>query len=270
VTIPTTQGYRRHVPAFQLRFFGHSTVLVTIDGVRILTDPVLGGIGPLRHHAPTRGHGALSADVIVVSHGHRDHLDLPSLHAVGGEPLIVVPAGLGQLCRRAGLHRVEEVVSGDLVDAGEGVTLRAFPALHDGGRPPMGPRTEAIGFVFEGSSHVYFAGDTDVFPQMGSLRGTLDLALMPVWGWGPNLGPGHMDPGRAAEAVALLRPRVAVPVHWGGLFPRGMHHVWPHLLVEPPREFARHVREAGTATEVCILKPGESMVVEPRPDQPAI
>ncbi len=251
-------------PSFHLQFLGHSTVLVSLDGIRVLTDPVLRGVGPLRHHAPTRGHGAIAADVVVVSHAHRDHLDLPSLHALGGEPLIVVPAGLGPVLRRAGLHRVEEVVAGDRVDVGNAVSVTAFPALHDGFRPPLGPRAAALGFVIDGSSQVYFAGDTDLFPEMSRLHGTVDAALVPVWGWGPYLGPGHLDPRRAAQAVALFEPRVSVPIHWGALFPRGLHRVWPHRLVEPPREFARHVRRAGIATEVRILEPGESTVVEPR------
>ena len=250
------------VPSFDLQFLGHSTVLVTLDGIRLLTDPVLRGIGPLRRHGPAPNPSALAADVVLISHAHRDHFDLPSLHSLAGSPLIVVPAGLAPVLRAAGLHHVVEVAAGDRLDVGGVISLLAFPALHDGFRSPLGPRAAALGYVIAGSSQVYFAGDTDLFPEMRRLHRRIDAALIPVWGWGPYLGPGHLDPRRAAEAVALVEPRVTVPIHWGGLFPRGLHRVWPHRLVEPPREFARHVRRAGVATDVRVLEPGETTTVE--------
>ena len=70
-----------------------------------------------------------------------------------------------------------------------------------------------------GTASVFFAGDTDLFDEMSGLVPKLDLALLPIWGWGPTIGPGHLDPGRAAEALTLLAPRLAVPIHWGTLRP---------------------------------------------------
>jgi L-ascorbate metabolism protein UlaG (beta-lactamase superfamily) len=249
------------VPSFSLQFLGHSTVLVTLDGVRLLTDPVLRGIGPLRRHGPAALPSTVFTDVVVVSHAHRDHLDLPSILALDGPPLVIAPIGLGAVLRRAGLRRVSEVAAGERVDVGSGVAVVPFPAVHDGFRAPLGPRAAALGYVLEGSSSVYFAGDTDLFPGMSQLRGGIDAALLPVWGWGPYLGPGHMDPRRAAEAAGLILARVTVPIHWGVLFPRGLHRVWPHRLIQPPLEFARHVRQAEIETDVRILAPGESTVV---------
>ena len=69
-----------------------------------------------------------------------------------------------------------------------------------------------------GGRSVYFAGDTDVFEEMADLA-PVDVALLPIWGWGPSMGPGHMDPARAAEAARLLDARVAIPIHWGTYFP---------------------------------------------------
>ena len=80
-----------------------------------------------------------------------------------------------------------------------------------------------------------FFGDTDVFDGMGDLAGTLDVALLPVWGWGPRVGPGHMNPERAARAAALIRPRIAVPVHWGTLMRPGVW--WRHDAALPTRQF---------------------------------
>ena len=79
---------------------------------------------------------------------------------------------------------------------------------------------------------------------MESLRGEVDVALVPIWGWGTGLGPGHMDPEEAAQAVALVRPRIAVPIHWGTFLPIGMGRRHGHLLHDPPAAFARHVRQA--------------------------
>ena len=79
----------------------------------------------------------------------------------------------------------------------------------------LGVRATAVGFMVSGTTRVYFAGDTDIFPEMEGLGESLDLALLPIWGWGPSLGPGHLDPGRAAEAARLLAPRTVIPIHWG-------------------------------------------------------
>src|SRR4029450_3384653 len=100
--------------------------------------------------------------------------------------------------------------------------VTATKADHRGFRPPFGPDAPSLGFVLEDRQlRIYFARDTDMFPEMAEL-GDLDVALLPVWGWGPRLGPGHMDPYRAAEAVGLRRPAAAMPIHWGALGPSGM------------------------------------------------
>lgn len=75
---------------------------------------------------------------------------------------------------------------------------------------------------------IYFAGDTDLFPAMADWAGLFDVALLPVWGWGPTLGEGHMDPKhRAAEACRLIQPQLAIPIHWGTLYPMAMHRLSP-------------------------------------------
>jgi L-ascorbate metabolism protein UlaG (beta-lactamase superfamily) len=101
---------------------------------------------------------------------------------------------------------------------------------------------------------------------MGGL-GTPDVALLPVWGWGPSVGPGHLDPVRAAEAVELIRPRIAVPVHWGTLAIAGLPRLpgragerMRRLLVEPPREFAARVAAGGCGTDVLVTEPGMPVV----------
>ena len=108
---------------------------------------------------------------------------------------------------------------------------------------------------------VYFAGDTELFDGLADAvgPGRLDLALLPVWGWGPSLGPGHMDPEQAARAAALLRPRVAIPIHWGTLLPLGLHRRHARLLHEPGADFARHVARLAPEVDVRLVRPGETV-----------
>jgi L-ascorbate metabolism protein UlaG (beta-lactamase superfamily) len=243
-----------------LTFFGHSTVLVDLGGVRVLTDPVLRDrIGPLdRQGRPPHPEAYEGVDAVVISHLHRDHLDLASLRHLHHRPLIVVPRGAGDLMRRHGFHEVAEVGVGDAVEL-DGVRLVATPALHNGFRPPFGPNADSLGYVIEDDRRrVYFAGDTDIFPRMSDLAG-IDVALLPVWGWGPTLGRGHLDPVRAAEALTLLRPRAAVPIHWGTLWPRGLGRVRPKQLVEPPRRFAALAAERAPDVVVVPTMPGHAV-----------
>ena len=110
---------------------------------------------------------------------------------------------------------------------------------------------------------MYFAGDTDIFPEMADLHPNLDVALIPVWGWGPNLGPGHLTPREAARAVKLLRPRYAVPVHWGTLFPVGLRMFMPGTLTQPPLAFERAIRGLGLDVEVLLTRPGAPVAFSP-------
>jgi L-ascorbate metabolism protein UlaG (beta-lactamase superfamily) len=88
-------------------------------------------------------------------------------------------------------------------------------------------------------------------------REGLDVALVPVWGWGPRLGPGHLDPERAAEAVRLLRPETVIPIHWGTLWPMAMY--WRrHHLIEPPLRMAEAIAALGLPTRVVVLAPGQA------------
>ena len=125
-------------------------------------------------------------------------------------------------CRAAPAPCCEAAASSDIVEVEpgdeeqmRGITIRATHAEHDSRRGPFGAETPALGYLVSGSASTYFAGDTDLFAGMGSIADDLDLALLPVAGWGPRLPPGHLNPRTAAEALALLRPRIAVPIHWG-------------------------------------------------------
>jgi L-ascorbate metabolism protein UlaG (beta-lactamase superfamily) len=228
--------------------------------VRLLTDPVLRRrLLHMKRVARSVDPALLSGlGAVLISHMHHDHFDVPSLrrfeHAA---TQLVVPAGSGRRAKRQGFATVIEVSAGDTTDLGA-IRLHTVPAVHGGKRYPLSAETEAVGYVIEADGRrVYFAGDTDLFDGMAEL-GELDVALIPVWGWGPRLGPGHLDPERAAEALALLEPRLVVPIHWGTLFPRA-HRDRTARLTDPPHEFAAAAARVAPAVEVRILAPGEAL-----------
>ena len=262
-----------------MRFLGHSTVRLEMAGTVVLTDPVLTGrVGPLRRVSarPAKADHA-DVDLVLLSHLHADHLHLPSLRRLPRTARVVVPRGAGWWLRSRGIRNVDELAPDEELEHGD-LRVVGVTAAHSGHRfgpwSTRGPQAQAMGHLIEARGvRVYAAGDTDLFPAMARLP-ELDVALLPVWGWGPTLGPGHLDPKRAADAVRLLRPRVAVPVHWGTFVvggitraPAGVGERMRRLLVEPPRRFAAAVAAAGSSTRVVLTEPGEPIVL-PAPVAP--
>ncbi|KDQ70640.1 MBL fold metallo-hydrolase [Streptomyces halstedii] len=253
----------------EVTWWGHATCTIEDSGVRLLTDPLFAR--RFAHLRRRRGEvpppQAAVADAVLISHLHSDHLHLPSLSRLApGSPLIVprgavaaVP-GLRVLRRVRGL-RITEVAPGDEVAVGA-LRVRAVPALHDGRRLPVGPRrAPALGYVVEGEARTYFAGDTALFDAMAEAVGPVDVALLPVGGWGPYLGHDHLDAVRAAHALALLAPRSAIPVHYGTYWPIGMDGIRPHEFHSPGDEFVRQA--ARLAPEVSVHRLGHGEHVRP-------
>ena len=248
---------------------GHATVRIEMDGVALLTDPLLRGrLGHLRRIAPGPGRVADDLSAVLISHLHRDHLDIPSLRRIDPRVPVLAPRGARGLLDAARRRDVTEMLPGDVATIGP-LRVRATVAAHDGGgqrargpRGLRGPHATALGFVVEGTATVYFAGDTDLFDGMADVAPEIDAALLPVGGWGPRLGPGHLDADRAARALRLLRPRVAIPIHWGTFAP------WPvtaraAYLRRPGRAFVDAVAALAPAVDVRLLPPGGATVVEP-------
>ncbi len=252
-------------PEVAVTYIGHATLLLEIDGIRLLTDPILLRriSGFLRRHHLLPSTGTVGAvDAVLLSHMHHDHLHIPSLQMIGRQTHLIAPVGTKSFLRRKGFHHVTELTVGESVQLGN-VTIAATEAVHAGRRPPFGPTADSVGFLIAGSQRLYFAGDTDLFPDMATFAPALDLALLPVWGWGPTLGTGHMDPHRAAEALTLLNPRVAVPIHWGTLHPLGMGWWQPNFLTAPPHRFAAHARVVAPTVNVQIVEPGQALELAP-------
>ena len=209
-------------------------------------------------------------DAVLLSHLHRDHADVPTLRRIEPHVPVIGPRGTRAALGRARRADVREVVVGDVVDVAPDVRVRAVPARHDGRRRPVGGApADALGFVVEGDARVYFAGDTDLFDGMTRIGAdALDVALLPVWGWGPGVGSGHMDPERAARAAARLRPRVAVPIHWATFLPAGLGRRHGHLLREPGPAFAERVARLAPQVRTELLAPGHSIEVHPAGARP--
>jgi len=236
-------------------------VLLELAGRRILTDPFLGtSLGPLQRHGPLPDPRSLAdVDLIVLSHGHPDHFDRPSLRAIPGAPTVIVPSGLGSAVRPVVRGEVVEVVAGDHVEVA-GIHVTAVPARH--WISPGAPRARPIGFLLDAGPRVWFAGDTGRSDDLRPLTGRIDLALVPVWTWGPHLGPGHLGPRSAAEVVSEMAATTAVPIHWGTLYPRRLHRVWASPLDEPGPRFARHAAGLPGRIDVRVLRPGASTSIE--------
>jgi L-ascorbate metabolism protein UlaG (beta-lactamase superfamily) len=230
-----------------ITWLGHSTVLIETAGVRVLTDPVLRKrvmhmVRQVEVPAPPE-----QLDAVLLSHLHHDHADLPTLRGLPGVFEVFGPAGTARLVPGA-----RELDPGDEVTLGS-AALVATEADHDARRLPWSP-ADGLGFVLDG---VYFAGDTDLFDGMRELAAGLDVALLPIAGWGPRLPPGHLDAAGAVRALGLLRPRVAVPIHWGTY-----RRLWlTRDEGAPARRFAELAAEQVPDVEVRVLPVGGTVEV---------
>ena len=242
-----------------ITWLGHATVLVEMDGVRLLTDPVLRHrIGPLVRVVPEPA-AVGTVDGVLLSHLHADHTDLRSLRGVSRSGPIVAPYPGQAWLSDNGLDDVVDLRLGEKI-ALRDLTVTATPATHDRRRRPFGPEAEPLGYVIHGSKSVYFAGDTGLFLAMAELRGTIDVALLPIWGWGSSVGAGHLDPEGAAAATALIAPAITIPIHWGTF-----------ALVRPirrssdpgrpAREFVTFAKQYAPSAEIRMLAPGERTVL---------
>ncbi len=167
---------------------------------------------------------------------------------------MIAPRGCAGAVRRAGARDVVEVDEGSRVTVA-GRVIEGVHAAHDGRRHPFAAPMTALGYVVEGPPNIYFAGDTDLFSGMSALAGRVDVALLPIWGWGTRVPAGHLDPVRAAEAVSRIRPRLAIPIHWGTLRAWGAQRGLDP--VAPARAFSDAVARSTPGTAVRVLMPGQ-------------
>ena len=244
----------------RLTWVGHATVLFDTGRERVITDPALTRrLAHLERRVPMPSDDDVaSIDTVLLSHVHMDHFHKPSLSRLAGAQ-VVVPAGARRLVPSGAA--VTEVRAGDRPEVCE-VTIDVVPADHSSRRGPHS-RIEAqpVGYVVRSeSSSIYFAGDTGLFPAMADL-GPIDIALLPIWGWGSTLGERHLDPETAAEAAEMIGARQVIPIHWGTYSPIRPGRGAPSWLSTPLTTFREAMARRGLSDRLIELQPGEAVDV---------
>jgi L-ascorbate metabolism protein UlaG (beta-lactamase superfamily) len=264
-------SYKRpkHRPALQewgresvtVSWIGHSTVLIDLFGLRIVTDPVfeekvgvrVAGavtIGPKRHTA-----AALSAedvgevDLILLSHAHLDHMDLPSLRKLASPKTRVVTArGTSRLLKGMAFQDVQELGGKDSLQL-DGLCITAVPVRHWGARFPWNKEYEWTGYLIEYRGvRLFFAGDTAYTPTFRELReyGEIDLAMLPIGAYAPDsYQRAHCTPEQAWQMFLDSGARLLVPIHWDTF-------VLSREPVEEPMQ--RLLRAAGEQAERIVIR----------------
>lgn len=229
-------------------WLGHASVLITVDDVTFLVDPVFGRVFPgipRKAPAPLTPDDLPHVDVVAITHGHYDHLDAASVKAVAKrfpEALFVTPLGLSRSLPKAARRRVELSWWQQVVVSGVRVAL--VPAQHWHRRGPADTnRALWGGYVVAGSRAVYHSGDTGSFggfSAIGHAFPALDLAVLPIGAWEPRwfMGDQHMDPDGSVEAFLATGARRFLSMHWNTF------DLTDEPLDEGPDELARAVERA--------------------------
>jgi L-ascorbate metabolism protein UlaG (beta-lactamase superfamily) len=236
---------------------GHSSVVIEVGGLRVLTDPVWGlaagpwaWAGPQRFYAPPIGLDALGRlDAVLISHDHYDHLDYPTIVALASSvPMFIVPLGVGAHLRYWGVEpeKITEVDWWDEVQIGE-VTITSTPARHASGRQLFDKdRTLWCGYALSTAKRrLYFSGDTGMFRGMreiGERLGPFDLAMIEVGAYNRGWPDWHIGPEQAVEAAGWLRAERLLPVHWG------LFTLAPHGWTEPIERVLHAAKKRGLNT----------------------
>ncbi|WP_395689285.1 MBL fold metallo-hydrolase [Caenimonas koreensis] len=254
-------------PGLRARWLGHASVLVEVDGVRILTDPVLSQrvspfqfVGPARLHAAPIGLEDLkNIDAVVISHDHFDHLDMATVQALGrGGTHFYVGLGIGAHIESWGVPaaQVHDMDWWESAQVGN-VTFHCAPARHYSGRKSMDNSTLWSSWMIKGPNHsVYFSGDTGYaghFKQVRERLGAPELAMIKVGAYGDTWETIHMTPESAVQAHRDLGAGTLLPVHWGTF--NLAYHAWAEPMV-------RSVAAAkAQGVQIVTPRPGENVEV---------
>ncbi|MBI5542379.1 MAG: MBL fold metallo-hydrolase [Deltaproteobacteria bacterium] len=249
--------------AIRVTWIGHSTVLLELEGRRILTDPIFADrasptalLGPKRFSPPAVALEQLPPlDAVVISHDHFDHLDWSTIRELAkGSVPFVVPLGVAAHLEKWGVapERIRELDWWEQTSVA-GLTFVAVPARHFSGRTLERNTTLWAAWVIKGRVHrAFFGGDGglfDGFAEIGRREGPFDLTLLEIGASNPLWGDIHLGPTNALRAHAMLRGRLLLPIHWA-TFDLGLH-AW-YL---PGEVLAREAEQAGV--RVAFPAPGE-------------
>ncbi len=254
-----------------LTWVGHATFLARLGGKLFATDPVwskrLQGIVPRQSPPGVALADAGTIDVVLVTHNHADHLDVPTLKEIGPTALYVTPLGNGDLLRGVGLLNVVELDWWESHRLGDGLEVTLVPSRHWSMRNPFN-RNDMLwgGFVVKSrDGTLYHAGDTayfDGFREIGARVGPIDWALLPIGAYEPRwfMEPQHMNPDDAMKAFELLGARTMVAMHWGTF------QLTDEPLAEPPEKMQAIWRERGRNPDgLWVMRFGETRALATRP-----
>ncbi|MGN6182162.1 MAG: MBL fold metallo-hydrolase [Thermoanaerobaculia bacterium] len=259
-------------PSTALRaiWLGHSSVIVELDGVRVMTDPVLSDvvspvpIGPRRvHRAPIAIDKLRNVDAVVISHDHYDHLDMKTVQQLAKPGAhFFVPLGIGAHLERwrVPLAQIHEMDWWERAEF-KGLAIHCTPARHYSGRKTMDNSTLWSSWTIQGSKSIYYSGDTGYAPHFKEIRrrlGDMDLTLLKVGAYGETWLDIHMDPEHAVQAHQDLGGKILLPVHWATF--NLSYHAWDEPIVR--------TLNAARARNVHVItpRPGESFEFE-KPDK---
>lgn len=281
VAVVVSDGAHLRAPppsGLRITWLGHSTLLIEIDGVRVLTDPIFGEraspfdwIGPRRWYAPPIPFDAFASmprvDAILISHDHYDHLQRDTIERIAASPAwkdtrFIAPLGVGAHLEYWGVpvERITEVdwwerttltaTNGDRVD------VVCTPARHASGRQLLDQNeTLWAGYALVGPSHrAFFSGDTGLFPAMrdiGEKLGPFDVTMIEVGAYDRAWPDWHIGPEQAVKAHGWLRGRALLPIHWG------LWNLAAHGWTEPAERTLAAAAQAGAT--VTIPRPGQSI-----------
>lgn len=253
----------------RVTWLGHSSLLIEIDGKRILTDPVwsnrasfLTFIGPKRFFEPPMALRDLPAlDAVIISHDHFDHLDAATIHSMAGKVLpFYCPIGVGRYLNNCGIEKdfIYELDWGDSIMLGNDCQITATPARHFSGRGLLG-RNETLwaSFVIRGPRHnLFFGADSGWFPgfaRIGEQFGPFDLTMLEIGAYGKYWPDIHMGPDHASNAHLALQGKVMMPIHWGTF------SLAPHAWYEPIERLQQYAKEKDIA--LFVPEPGKPVEV---------
>ncbi len=247
------------VPADEtaITYVGHATALIQTAGMNIITDPIFSSRILLLRRLVEPGvsfSNLPSIDLVLLSHAHLDHCDLPTLKRFNKTTPVVCPRGVGDLPARAGLRNIIELKLGEKTRVGD-VTVTSIPVRHFGQRFFLDTHRGYTAFLIEGGSRsVFFGGDTAYdrrFAEIGR-KHDIDIALIPIGAYKPDTFRGvHCNPPDAIRAFQELQARWLVPIHWGTF-------VISYEPVEEPIEWLEAIRdELELKDRVAVLRHGE-------------
>lgn len=248
-------------------WLGHNMVLIHLGGARILTDPVFStrvtpvrGVGPRRFFpSPISASEMPPLDVVLISHDHYDHLDMPSIEAlVDRTRHFVVPLGVGAHLRAWGVPRDRIVELGwwEVARPRPDLAIVCTPARHFSGRGVLDRnKTLWASFALVGRHRrVFFGGDTGYFHEfkkIGDKLGPFDLTLIPIGAYGRGWPLIHLNPEEAVRVHQDLRGALLLPVHWGTF------NLATHAFTEPAERLLVAGREHRVA--LALPRPGEAV-----------